>query len=398
MSAVRLGATIPALPVRDAATAAAAYRGRFGFAVRHLDAGFAVVARDAAELHLWQAGDASWAAREDLLRRPVCSGAESFLAGTASCRVEVDEVDALWAELERAGVLHPVARSGPADTDFGTREFAALDLDGNLLTFFARRSAGQGRGVRVLVTGAAGGVARLLLPGLAGRAELRLTDRVAPPAVGDAEVAVGELADERFLREVTAGVDAVVHLAGDPRPTATWEELEEPNLRVPALLLRALAGHGVRRVVLASSGHAAGAHLHAGRTPVDEDWPPAPCCAYGATKAFLEAAARVHQFRHGGSVVCLRLGYVAERPPGEETLGGWLAPGDLRSLVLAALRAADGFAVVHGVSANTRSPWSARAGRELLGWTPECDSEAYASGPPAGLSGALCPPDAPGPA
>ncbi len=134
-----LGATIPALPVADAAAAAACYRDRLGFAVRHLDDGFAVVQRDAAELHLWQAGDASWRSRGDLRERPVRSGAESFLAGTASCRVRVDEVDALWAELERAAVLHPVARPGPGDTDFGTREFAVLDLDGNLLTFFARR-------------------------------------------------------------------------------------------------------------------------------------------------------------------------------------------------------------------------------------------------------------------
>jgi hypothetical protein len=33
-------------------------------------------------------------------------------------------------------VLHPVARDGVATTDFGTREFATLDLAGNLLTFF----------------------------------------------------------------------------------------------------------------------------------------------------------------------------------------------------------------------------------------------------------------------
>jgi catechol 2,3-dioxygenase-like lactoylglutathione lyase family enzyme len=124
--------------VRDAAAAAAFYRERLGFAVRHLDTGFAVVARDAAELHLWQAGDEGWRAR-GLQDPPVRSGAESFLAGTASCRIAVDEVDALWEELGRAEVLHPVARGGPADTDFGTREFAVLDLDGNLISFFAWR-------------------------------------------------------------------------------------------------------------------------------------------------------------------------------------------------------------------------------------------------------------------
>ena len=69
---------------------------------------------------------------------PVRSGAESFIAGTASCRIQVDEVDVLYDELKLAGVLHPVSRGGLQDTDFGTREFATLDLDGNLLTFFRR--------------------------------------------------------------------------------------------------------------------------------------------------------------------------------------------------------------------------------------------------------------------
>jgi hypothetical protein len=33
-------------------------------------------------------------------------------------------------------VLHPVSKAGVGATDFGTREFATLDLDGNLLSFF----------------------------------------------------------------------------------------------------------------------------------------------------------------------------------------------------------------------------------------------------------------------
>ena len=95
-----------------------------------------VTVRDDAVLHLWSASDAAWTDRADLRERPICSGAESFLAGTASCRIEVADIDALFAELEPAGVLHPTVRSGVATTDFGTREFATLDADGNLLTFF----------------------------------------------------------------------------------------------------------------------------------------------------------------------------------------------------------------------------------------------------------------------
>ncbi len=65
----------------------------------------------------------------------MCSGAESFLAGTASCRIEVDDVDALYTEMAAAGVPHPTDPGSAQDTDWGSREFAALDLEGNLLTF-----------------------------------------------------------------------------------------------------------------------------------------------------------------------------------------------------------------------------------------------------------------------
>jgi catechol 2,3-dioxygenase-like lactoylglutathione lyase family enzyme len=131
--------TIPALPVRDAAAAVDFYRDRFGFEALHRDGGFAVVARDDAVLHLWQAGDESWRER-DSLERPVRSGAESFIAGTASCRITVEGVDDLYEELRRSDVLHRVSKEGVEATDFGTREFATLDLDGNLVTFFQRIS------------------------------------------------------------------------------------------------------------------------------------------------------------------------------------------------------------------------------------------------------------------
>jgi catechol 2,3-dioxygenase-like lactoylglutathione lyase family enzyme len=136
MAEAGLHRTIPALLVRDVRAAVADYRERFGFQPRHETDGFAVITRDDAVLHLWGASDEDWRARADLHDRPICSGAESFIAGTASCRIEVTDVDALYAELEPTGVLHPVSRDGVTPTDFGTREFATLDRDGNLLAFF----------------------------------------------------------------------------------------------------------------------------------------------------------------------------------------------------------------------------------------------------------------------
>ena len=137
---MHLSTTIPALPVTDTAAAVDFYADRFGFTALHHDEGFAVLRRDDAIVHLWGASDTGWRLREaaDLQDTPVRTGAEDFLAGTASCRILVDDVDALYAELAAAQVLHPIDRGAPVDTDWGTREFATLDLAGNLLTFFQR--------------------------------------------------------------------------------------------------------------------------------------------------------------------------------------------------------------------------------------------------------------------
>ena len=128
--------TIPAMPVREMPAAVAFYRDRLGFEVLHHDGGFAVLCRDEAVVHLWEASDDSWRERGDVREKPICTGAESFIAGTASFRVRVEGVDELYEEMIKADVLHPVSKESVDDTDFGTREFATLDLDGNLVTFF----------------------------------------------------------------------------------------------------------------------------------------------------------------------------------------------------------------------------------------------------------------------
>jgi len=234
-------------------------------------------------------------------------------------------------------------------------------------------------GRRVFLTGAAGRVGQQLLPGLAGHGyRLRLLDRTGPAQAGDAEVVLGELTDRDLLARAVSGVDAVVHLAGDPDPDASWDELAGPNVDGFAALLGAAREHGVRRVVFASSVHAMGRHESAGRFPIDPAWAPAPCCAYGATKAFDEAIAGVHAARGGPSAVGLRLGATVERPTLASQLTGWLGPADLRTLVVAALEADVAFGVYPGVSANTRQRWDLASARRDLGWAPRLDAEEFA--------------------
>jgi catechol 2,3-dioxygenase-like lactoylglutathione lyase family enzyme len=125
--------TVPALPARDVARSIDFYRDVLGFEVAHSEDGFAVLRRDDAMINLWGATDDTWQARSEW-GCPVVSGAESFIAGTASCRVEVTGVDELYDHCNDRGVVHQNAHI--ADQWWGTREFGVLDPDGNLVSFY----------------------------------------------------------------------------------------------------------------------------------------------------------------------------------------------------------------------------------------------------------------------
>ncbi len=126
--------SIPALPIQDMSRSAAFFHDKLGFTIIFQEGGYAVLRRDSAEIHLWAATDESW--RERNGASPIISGAESFIAGTASCRIGVEGVEELYQEIRPLGILHPKAHLH--HTDFGTREFAISDPDNNLVTFFER--------------------------------------------------------------------------------------------------------------------------------------------------------------------------------------------------------------------------------------------------------------------
>ena len=133
---MRMLQAIPALPVADIERSVEFYEAQLGFELVHREDSFVIFRSGEVELHLWEAGDTGWGDRDRSIG-PVVSGAESFLAGTASCRVEVDGVDELHAIIKPLGVLHPIAPL--RDEWYGAREFSIVDPDNNLLTFFEPR-------------------------------------------------------------------------------------------------------------------------------------------------------------------------------------------------------------------------------------------------------------------
>lgn len=224
----------------------------------------------------------------------------------------------------------------------------------------------------VLLTGAAGRIGAALAARLPAFGwQLRLFDREPTPAG-----MVGDLASAADLDRAMAGVSAVVHLAGVPTEVP-WPQLRDANVDGLLNTFEAARRAGVRRVVWASSNHAAGFTPVAPELPADTPW--RPDTLYGVTKAFGEALSRYYVDRYGMQVACLRIGTFADRPTDVRSLATWLSPDDCARLVDACLRSpALDFALVWGVSANTRRTWSL-AGGEALGFHPQDDAEAYAT-------------------
>ena len=238
--------------------------------------------------------------------------------------------------------------------------------------------------MRLLLTGAAGSIGTVLTAGLADRGhEVVGVDLLPAPDGHDGPWHTADCTDADAVHHVfeTAGpLDAVVHLAGIPTESSLPDALVSHVVSTGALL-DAMVAHDVSRMVYASSNHAVG------RTPRTEllgvDVPPRPDTYYGVGKVAAEALLRLYVDRHGLNAVACRIGSFTERPESTRALSTWLSFDDCVRMVDAALGTpAPGFAVLYGISANTRRWWDLEPGR-ALGYEPVDDAEQFAASVPA---------------
>jgi hypothetical protein len=278
--------------------------------------------------------------------------------------------------------------------------------------------------MKVLVTGAAGHVATLAMPGLAGH-ELRLTDMRKPARLpaGAAfhPMSLLDAADADMV-QLFEGVDAVVHSAYVPSaerdvysafpPQIERFHAEFENIRMAQRVYRCALQANVQRVVIVSSNHAADWYEHAQvhQRQRDTVYPtdlPLADNFYGWSKASYELLAHPYAcgtFGRRMEMVMLRIGSpypidVSRYEPGakpapsglsrpagragfKRALGAWLSDGDCAALFRCALQArlalpedAVPWVVAYGISDNTRAFWSLESARRVLGYSPQDDSE-----------------------
>ena len=271
----------------------------------------------------------------------------------------------------------------------------------------------------VLLTGASGYIASQLRDELNARYDLRMVDVRAEDRAGDLVpgVEVADLIDPDRTRYAALfeGVDAVVHLGykrsggfGGERGLDAFD-VELDNVRMAGNVYRTAFEAGVRRVVMASSNHAADWYEHAliherKKEMVFPDELPLSDNFYGWAKGSYELLGFPYAcgiFGRKLEVVQIRIGAprdvsgsqyegdLSEQHTGgtglsnfKRDLGAHLSPRDLRQLFVRAIETPDierpdgvPWLVVYGISGNTRAFWSLASARNVLGYAPEDDAE-----------------------
>lgn len=258
---------------------------------------------------------------------------------------------------------------------------------------------------KLVVTGASGYIAGQLLPEFRNRFDLHLldvkdTDREGKRVDG---IQIVDLSgpDIDVYRHHFQGADAVVHLAfnspAGPNLRASYLD-ERVNLDLAQHVYQVSMEANVRRVVVASSNHAADWYEHLLRArrldflttaerPFSDNW-------YGWAKACYELMGFMYATGAMGSKlsnVQIRIG--APRPIAggkaradvvdyKRNLGAYISPRDLQQLFIRSIEAESiddengiPFQVFYGVSNNTRAFWTIDNARRVIGYEPEDDSE-----------------------
>ena len=114
---VKLERAIPVLASLDLEATQHFYATRLGFDALFTSPDYAISGRDGIQVHFWLTDDPA---------APTIT----------SCRIDVTGIDALYAEMQATGVVHP--NGALQEQPWGFKEFAVLDGDGNLIKFGER--------------------------------------------------------------------------------------------------------------------------------------------------------------------------------------------------------------------------------------------------------------------
>ena len=105
--------------------------------------------------------------------------------------------------------------------------------------------------MKIGITGAEGRIGGFLRAGLDSKYEIK-SFTLAPQSF---DSTVADVSDTGSMHGKFEGLHAVIHLAGDPSPTGSWESMLKNNIVGTFNVLEEARRAGVKKVIFASTNH-----------------------------------------------------------------------------------------------------------------------------------------------
>ncbi len=240
--------------------------------------------------------------------------------------------------------------------------------------------------MKVGITGASGNIGTTLQKGLSEKYQLCLYDLKPASSPGDAVFTKVDFGVKAELNGIFNGLDALIHLAGNPRPDAPRAQTFRNNFLATSLVFEQARAAGVKKIVYASSNfyhEAAIGEILRGdsKQRITLDMPPSPICLYGESKVFGENLGR-HLSYLGMQFVALRIGWTVpqDNPAlygGDYMRAVFCSKRDLVQAFDKALEAQTDFLAAFVTSDNTRNVFDLAETRKKLGFAPLDNAEDY---------------------
>ena len=245
--------------------------------------------------------------------------------------------------------------------------------------------------MKIGITGAEGTIGSVLRKGLSNKYKIISFTL----QTQDFESVQIDLSNNNEIKGKFEGLDALIHLAADPRPEASWESVKKNNLEATYNVYNEVKNAGVKKIIFASTNHTQHGDTLLS-TPETLDLKKNkilslenntnPDSLYAVSKLFGEDLGKYFSEQHKIKFIGLRIGWIVKGDdptimcgtPSEDYLRSmYLSHRDCIQAFERALESSRDFLIAYAISNNSTKVFDLKETSRALNFYPEDDSENY---------------------
>ena len=245
--------------------------------------------------------------------------------------------------------------------------------------------------MKIGITGAEGTIGSVLRKGLSKKYKIISFTL----QTQDFESVQIDLSNNNEIKGKFEGLDALIHLAADPRPEASWESVKKNNLEATYNVYNEVKNAGVKKIIFASTNHTQHGDTLLS-TPETLDLKKNkilslenntnPDSLYAVSKLFGEDLGKYFSEQHKIKFIGLRIGWIVKGDdptimcgtPSEDYLRSmYLSHHDCIQVFERALESSRNYLIAYAISNNSTKVFDLKETSRTLNFYPEDDSENY---------------------